>query len=169
MCSSDLVEAALAIVSGAIERLPQARPRPRLALLFSGHMIDAPGRSKQRFPPDLWPAAAERIREGLLKIGAGPDDLAFCQAAAGGDLLFLEACQDLGIPCQVLLPEDEASFVQHSVLRASDGEQWRERFYAMRSRLNLPIRVMPEELGPVPQGRNRYERANQWQIGRAHV
>ena len=48
------------------------------------------------------------------------------------------------------------------LFRSSDGEQWRERFYAMRSRLSLPIRVMPEELGPVPQGRNRYERANQW-------
>ena len=41
----------------------------------------------------------------------GPEDLAFCQAAAGGDLLFVEACQQRGVRCQVLLPFPEPEFI----------------------------------------------------------
>ena len=37
-------------------------------------------------------AAARRIDAALDEIGAGPDDLALTQGAAGGDLLFAEAC-----------------------------------------------------------------------------
>ena len=35
---------------------------PRQVVLFSGHMIDAPGREKPRFPPDKEPIAAARSR-----------------------------------------------------------------------------------------------------------
>ncbi len=34
---------------------------PRKVALFSGHMIDAPGRAKPRFPPDKEPLAANAI------------------------------------------------------------------------------------------------------------
>jgi len=34
---------------------------PRKVVLFSGHMIDAPGREKPRFPPDKEPIAASAI------------------------------------------------------------------------------------------------------------
>ena len=34
---------------------------PRKVVLFSGHMIDAPGREKPRFPPDKEPIAANAI------------------------------------------------------------------------------------------------------------
>ncbi|ENO83944.1 hypothetical protein C667_24449, partial [Thauera phenylacetica B4P] len=35
--------------------------QPRRVILFSGHMIDAPGRAEPRFPPALAPAAAAHI------------------------------------------------------------------------------------------------------------
>ena len=41
---------------------------PRKVVLFSGHMIDAPGREKPRFPPDKEPIAARAIAEALARI-----------------------------------------------------------------------------------------------------
>ena len=55
-------------------------------LLFSGHMIDAPGRKQPRFPADKEFAAREAIVETLTKAGAAAGDLAICGAACGGDL-----------------------------------------------------------------------------------
>ena len=65
---------------------------PRQTILFTGHMVDAPGRATPRFPATRIDAAARRIAAALDDIGAGPEDLALTQGAAGGDLLFAEAC-----------------------------------------------------------------------------
>jgi hypothetical protein len=37
---------------GGAAAWPHAQQEPRKVALFSGHMIDAPGREKPRFPPD---------------------------------------------------------------------------------------------------------------------
>src|SRR5690606_8098944 len=100
--------------------------------------------------------------DALQKLGAGPEDLALCQAAAGGDLLFLEACERRGVRCEVMLPFAEPEFIQRSVLPSEGGEQWRERFYAVRSKLPQPPRIMADELGPVPEGVDPFERCNLW-------
>jgi hypothetical protein len=131
-------------------------------LLFSGHMIDAPDRPEPRFPADKEPSAARKIAEALEQLGAGPEDLAYCQAAAGGDLLLLEACQRRGLRCQVLLPFPEAEFIQRSILPSVGGDKWRERFFKMKEQLKDPIRIMPVELGPKPKGVDPYERCNLW-------
>src|SRR4051812_30838668 len=57
-----------------------------------------------RFPNDKASAAAERVAEALDQLGAGPEDVALSQAAAGGDLLFLEGCQQRAVRCEILLP-----------------------------------------------------------------
>jgi tetratricopeptide (TPR) repeat protein len=158
------VEAGIDTFDRALERLkrPADRWEPRYVLLFSGHRIDAPGRSPARFPADKEPVAARRMAEVLDQLGAGAEDLAFSQAAAGGDLLFLEACRQRGVRCQVLLPFDEPQFVQRSILPSDGGDRWRERFYGLRSRLQDPPRSMPEELGPLPKGVDPFERCNLW-------
>lgn len=160
----EVVAAAIATLDRAIERAAPAKQlwRPRLAILFSGHRMDGPDRAEPRFPPTMEPAALEKIEAALSEIDAGEQDIAFCQAAAGGDLLFLEACQRRGVHCQVLLPFEEPIFLQKSVLPSCDGERWRDRYYAMNERLNLPVRIMPEELGPGPPERSPYERCNLW-------
>jgi hypothetical protein len=134
----------------------------RQVLLFSGHMIDPPGRTPPRFPARSEPIAARAIAQALERLGAGPDDLAFSQAAAGGDLLFLEACQQRGVPCRVLLPFQEHEFIEKSILPSADGEDWRARFEAVQQRLQEPVRVMGEVLGPLPQGANPFEACNLW-------
>jgi hypothetical protein len=106
--------------------------------------------------------AGERIGAALDALEAGADDIAYSQAASGGDLIFLEAAQQRQVRCQVLLPFDEATFQQRSVLPSVHGEQWRHRYYAMREKLTLPIRLMPEELGPTPPQVNAFERCNLW-------
>ena len=68
------------------------------------------------FPADKGDVAAQKIGEALDALDAGPDDLALCQAAAGGDLLFLEACQQRGVRCQILLPFPEPEFIERSIL-----------------------------------------------------
>jgi hypothetical protein len=57
----------------------QAGEAPRKVLLFSGHMIDAPGRREARFPGDKEPIAAVAIAKTLVRIDAGPGDLAILQ------------------------------------------------------------------------------------------
>jgi hypothetical protein len=137
---------------------------PRQAILFSGHRMDEPGRATPRFPPELEPAATARIQAALDHLQADNRDIAYCQAASGGDLIFLEAAVARGVSCQVLLPFDEPIFLQQSVLSSLNGQQWLERFYALKETLSLPIRVMPEALGPTPEQVNAYERCNRWQL-----
>lgn len=153
--------AALAIVNSEIKR---ATPpfSPRQVFLFSGHMMDAPDRATPRFPADKEAAAAQKIAQALDALGAGASDLALSQAAAGGDLLFLEACQQRGVRCQILLPFEEAEFIDQSMVPATHGDQWRERYFALKTQLRDPPRFMPDELGPLPKGVDPYERCNLW-------
>jgi hypothetical protein len=125
-------------------------------------MIDAPARESPRFPPSLVPAAAARVAQVLAVAGAGPRDRAFSQAAAGGDLLFLEACMARGVRSQVLLPFPEPEFVERSIMPSAGGAAWRERWLAVKARLSDAPRIMPDELGPTPTGEDPYTRCNQW-------
>ena len=76
----------------ALKKFKHRPFEPRYVFLFSGHMIDAPGRCRPRFPPDKEKIAAQAIAKKLDELGAGPGDLALCGGACGGDLLFAEAC-----------------------------------------------------------------------------
>jgi tetratricopeptide (TPR) repeat protein len=160
----DTVEAGIDTFDRALGRLqkPEERWQPRQVILFSGHMIDAPDRPEPRFPADKESIAAQKIAEALEQLGAGPEDLACCQAAAGGDLLFLEACQRRGMRCQIQLPFPEPEFIERSILPSTGGDKWRERFFKMKEQLKDPMRIMPVELGPMPKGVDPYERCNLW-------
>lgn len=160
----DAVAAGLAVFDRALSRLPrpEAAWQPRQVLLFSGHMMDSPKRAVPRFPQAAEALAAKAIAETLDMLGAGPDDLALSQAAAGGDLLFLEACQARGMRCQVLLPFPEPEFIERSVMPSLDGARWRDRFYATTGNANTTVRVMPVEIGDLPEGVDAFERSNLW-------
>ena len=160
----DAVTAGLAVFDRYLARAqrPEDSWNPRQVLLFSGHMVDSPGRTVPRFPAIAVPLAAKAIEDVLDSLGVGSEDLALCQAAAGGDLLFLESCQRRGVRCQVLLPFAEREFVEQSVLPAAGGERWSERFYAALERSATTLRVMPIELGPAPDSVDPFERCNLW-------
>jgi hypothetical protein len=120
---------------------PPARPgAPRIVFVFSGHRVDAPGRQPPRFPLWLVPQAQEAIGRALDDARAGPHDLALTQGAAGGDLLFAEACMARGVPLRLLLPLPEPRFLEVSV-RASEGH-WEARYAALRARLDADPQVI---------------------------
>jgi hypothetical protein len=134
--------------------------QPRKVLLFSGHMIDAPGRKDARFPADREKIAASAIAETLAHIGAGPDDLAICGGACGGDLLFAEGGLGRGARLELYIPFDEQTFLVNSVDFAD--ADWRDRYFAVKSRSVL--HVAPDELGPLAAGQDPYERNNLWML-----
>jgi hypothetical protein len=142
-------------------------PPPRQVLLFSGHLVDTPDRAHPRFPADKVGAAARHIAAELDVLDAGPADLAITQGAAGGDLLFAEACLARDVPVQLLLPLPEAEFIAQSMLPCVDGAAWRERYRAVKARLTLPPLQADEALGPLPAGADPFERANRWLLDRA--
>ena len=144
--------------------MPDTSPEPpRKVALFSGHMIDAPGREKPRFPPDKEPMAARAIAEALTDLGVGPLDLAICGGACGGDLLFAEAAIARGARFQLYIPFDEPTFLEKSVDFAD--RDWRARYFAAEA--PAVLHVAPSELGPIREGEDAYERNNRWMLDSA--
>ena len=161
----DTVDAGITTFERALQRVarPEDSWQPRQVFLFSGHMIDEPGRQPPRFPADKEVNAAKKIAEALELSGAGPEDLALTQGACGGDLLFTEACLQRGVKVQWLQPFREPEFIQNSVLRG--GEAWRTRYLNIRVKLTLQPRAAPEELGEPPHNSGQsypYVRCNLW-------
>ncbi len=167
----EAVAAGLAVFDRQLQRLPTPLDgwQPRKVVLFSGHMVDAPGRKVPRFPASAEPLAATAIAEALEALGTDERDLALSQAASGGDLLFIEACQRRGMRCQVLLPFEQPEFIERSVMPAANGASWRDRFYAALGAANTSLREMPVELGPTPAGSDPFERCNLWLLYSALV
>jgi hypothetical protein len=133
---------------------------PRKVLLFSGHMIDSPERKDARFPPDKEPVAADAIAKTLVRVDAGPSDLAICGGACGGDLVFAESCLARGAKLELYIPFNEPTFLANSVDFANAN--WRARFFA--AKLQATLHVMTDERGPLPSGEDPYERNNLWML-----
>lgn len=151
-------------------RDPDTRPfpftrswQPRLVFLFTGHMIDKKGRSHPRFPPDKEPIAADAIARALQEQGAGPEDLAICGGACGGDLLFAEACLIRGLRLFLYLPLQESAFLAASVRFEKDitgraRDDWEARYYTVKKHRLTQVWATPDDLGPPPKERNAYTR-----------
>jgi len=158
------VDAARQLLQRAIDRVSSTKLKwsPRQVFLFSGHMIDAPDRAEPRFPASKERIAADAIAAKLDELGAGPEDLALCGGACGGDLLFAEACLARGLSLELRVPFDEPTFIQRSVAFAPGN--WTDRFYQVKENPKTKLFIMPKELGPVPKGANPYARDNLWQL-----
>lgn len=140
----DYVEAALSAFSPGppCDQQPAPRPQPPRILLFTGHMIDAPGRAQPRFPPNKEEVAREAIRQAIESERQRPGGVAggIAGGASGGDILFHELCADLGIPTQLFLALPKNQFIAESVAPA--GGNWRDRFDRLIEK--LPPRVLAE-------------------------
>jgi hypothetical protein len=103
-------------------------------LVFTGHMIDAPDRKNPRFPANKESVAREKIKEAILKemnTGGGVAS-AYAGAASGGDILFMEVCEELGIPTHLYLAMPARVYVTTSVSKA--GSAWVERFWTLHNK-----------------------------------
>jgi tetratricopeptide (TPR) repeat protein len=147
---------------------PEQRIEPKHVVVFSGHMVDNPavrgeGKAKPaRFPATKIDAAAARIRAALDEIGAGAGDLGLCGGACGGDLLFAEACLERGMRLELRLARAENEFLAESVTFADPDRRWAKSFARAKENPATTMLVMPEELGPAPQGVSVHDRCNRW-------
>ncbi len=143
-------------------RHDDAPRQPWRVFLFSGHMIDAPGRATPRFPADQEASAADVLGAQLDELCMGADDRAICGGACGGDTLFAEAAVARGCRVQLHLQFSEADFLRDSVAFA--GQRWVDRYHALKANPLTSIRVQTDALGPPPDDASPYERNNLWQL-----
>jgi tetratricopeptide (TPR) repeat protein len=97
--------------------------------VFSGHMVDVPGRPRPRFTPAMEPGVRRRLLAQLRswRVGFG-----YASGASGGDILFGECLLELGARLHLVLPLPVQGFKRQSVLPA--GGEWERRFDALLAR-----------------------------------
>lgn len=140
-------------------------------LLFTGHRVDSADRKTPRFPPSQEAAARAAILsavEGEKNITQG-QLLGIAGAANGGDILFLEVCDELGIATQMMLALPEDQFLEASV--QTDDKSWVKRFYAQLDKHpNTPVLAQSPELPKWLQFKTGYDiwqRNNLWLLAEA--
>ncbi len=104
------------------EAVQAALEVPRV-IVFTGHMLDAPGRPSPRFPATLETAVANEIAARVAVMGAG---FGYCSAACGSDILFIEALLARKAEVHITLPFEREDFITTSVAFA--GQEWIDRF-----------------------------------------
>ncbi len=104
-------------------------PIPRVAV-FSGHLIDRPGRLPPRFPPAFEADVRRQMAETLRRHNIG---FGYSSAGNGGDILFLEILEEIGAEQTVILPYNRAQFLEDSV-DFVPGANWAERYWAALDR-----------------------------------
>jgi class 3 adenylate cyclase len=148
-------------LEGDRRRIDQYFRIPKVAV-FSGHMIDRPGRAQPRFPAQLERAVREAIRQKLVKHGAG---IGYASAACGSDILFLESLLELKGQAYVVLPYERKQFMKDSV-EIADEPQWAERFVNV---LKQASDVMVASEQPMEEGALSFEYTNLLLHGLANI
>lgn len=92
-----------------------------MIVALAGRRTDAPDAQTQRFPLANVPLVRERIRELLIALGA---NALVTSAAAGSDLLALEAAASLGLRRVVVLPYGREQFLDDSVRDRPGDWEW---------------------------------------------
>jgi tetratricopeptide repeat protein len=156
-----------------LDPAPAAAPEPsapQRVLLFTGHMIDTPEREEPRFPPDKVEVAKENIAKAIAAEQQVAGQIAYGVAgcANGGDILFHQVCEAMGIPTRIFLALPRELYIRESVAPA--GPQWVEEFHRLvRSH---PVRVLcetkdlPRWLQDKPNY-NIWQRNNLWNLHNA--
>ena len=142
---------------------------PARVLLFTGHMIDSPGRVPPRFPTTG--VAQRRGREMIRQAVQAERELEDGQiigiagGACGGDILFHEVCAELGIETRLFLALPREDFCRESVQDA--GPDWVERFNRLCERVTPRILGETRELPKWLRSRAGYgiwQRNNLWML-----
>ena len=141
-------------------------------ILFTGHMIDAPGRKEPRFPPEKENSARSMIKEKLadIKINETGRLLGIAGGACGGDILFHELCSEMGIPTELYLALPPDKFRIKSVNHA--GNEWIDRFNKLCKSHQFHILCDTETLPKWLRKKEHYniwERNNLWLMNSALI
>lgn len=130
--------------------------KPRISkdagvVVFTGHMMDKVGRVPPSFVPRFWrgkeEAVTDAIRDLLERLDAG---IAFCSAACGGDIIFIEQMLRRSAEVHVVLPYAEDQFIRDCIRVPEDvprearfqenpGKEWLPRFRKIRKKVSSLI------------------------------
>ncbi len=133
------------------------------AFLFTGYMIDYPGKEKKTFPADKENEIRKEILDKVESFKPGPDDRAFVAGlSAGSEILFAEICAEKGIKVKAYLPLPEAAYIREFV--SPGGDAWVERFYNIRNHPLVDEFYQIENVGQPKAGDDPYERNNRWAL-----
>jgi ABC-type sugar transport system substrate-binding protein len=116
-------------------------------VVHAGNRIDGPDRARARFPSDREPAVADRLGE-LLDVLA-PEGV-ITSAAAGADLLIVEAAEKRQIPVHLVLPFPRARFCAVSV--RDQGPRWVSAFEHAVERADRASTLVELDLEPDVDG-----------------
>jgi hypothetical protein len=101
-------------------------------LLFTGHLIDAAGRQKIRFPADL----VEHVRSLMItyldeEYRLQKPDIAVTSLGSGGDILFADGVLKRGTPLVIFLPFENERFIKESVGYVKDQTDEKPDFWEL--------------------------------------
>jgi DNA polymerase III psi subunit len=119
---------ALSLIAQAQMANPPVEPPGRI-VLFTGHRVDSAGRKTPRFPAAKVQVAGDAIKNALeaqQKKNGGDDIIGVAGGANGGDLLFHEVCESLGITTEIALALPPDQFAKASV--DSEDPSWKVCF-----------------------------------------
>ncbi len=162
--------------AAALDNIPDVHAQaaqgeqPPRVILFTGHRVDAPGRKEPRFPPDRESKAREMIFEAVAKEKKRATGrlLGLSGGASGGDILFHEVCDELGIPTKMYLVKPKNEYIKASV--ADGGPEWVERFKrlyeAKQPEILSDSGELPKWLRQKP-GYSIWQRSNLWMLHNA--
>lgn len=138
-------------------------------ILFTGHMIDKKDREKPRFPPQKEKEVTLQIKEKISQIKSRLSEdkilIGITGGACGGDIIFHEQCQELGIKSRMFLAVPPALFKMKSVAFA--GNDWLERFDKLYQELHHPVLSDSLELPNWLKKKKNYniwQRNNLWEL-----
>lgn len=97
--------------------------KPATVVVFTGHMIDHPGRMSPRFPENISGVIAEKISSTLDSLDAG---IGYSSLACGADILFVEEMIRRKAEVNLYLPYNMLDFIESSISFA--GSKWLARF-----------------------------------------
>ena len=97
-----------------VERVLGEKPKAQLpthVLVFAGHQFDSPGRTPSRFLAASQAATAALIKTKIEQLAGPAHELVLLGSVSpGADLIFHEACAELGLTTTVCLPMPAADF-----------------------------------------------------------
>lgn len=154
----DRVAAAAEEVGKRIQASERKHARPKRAILYRGYGRELLPREanlrawiKQQLEAEIQAAGTSNVY-GIA--GAGP----------GGDILFHEVCQEMGVESHMYAPYPNDAFVAQFV--DPGGPEWVERFRKLASRqfsFLQPSTEMPRWL-EAPEGQTALHRCNSWML-----
>jgi hypothetical protein len=144
---------------------------PARIILFTGHMIDPPGTTPPRFPNSIRDKARRAILDKVqqeLKRTEGKV-VAIASAASGGDLLFHDVCEELGIEHRLLLPLAPDRLRNESV--SPGGRFWEDKFDRLLRKFPAPPYLSNSDDLPIwlsmKTDYSTWQRANLWLLQEA--